>query len=279
MMTAEIVKHLAIALAVGASSLVGMSATDAQESDQKAQDRQQRQEQKQAEKSRQQQEKELRRQDKQEQKALDHQHRQQQRLSEQQQKQRIEAHEKRLKQYRGYLKEQERAAEQYVKELDRQNRREHQRFQQRYLARLREQERYIDNIRNYDYDDDPYFYTAPSYRYSRGGRFYETNQYGADLLRQAVNYGYEEGYRAALADRKDNWRSSYQDSYAYRDANYGYRGYYVDRDDYNYFFREGFRRGYDDGYANRYQYGTYSGGTYSILDTVLAGILGLQQLQ
>ena len=30
----------------------------------------------------------------------------------------------------------------------------------------------------------------------------------------------------------------------YRDANYGYSGYYVDRSDYNHYFREGFRRGY-----------------------------------
>ena len=37
------------------------------------------------------------------------------------------------------------------------------------------------------------------------------------------------------------------------------RGFYVDRDDYNYYFREGFRRGYEDGYNGRYQYGTYSG--------------------
>jgi hypothetical protein len=33
--------------------------------------------------------------------------------------------------------------------------------------------------------------TAPaSVRYSRGDHFYEANQYGANLLRQAVNYGY-----------------------------------------------------------------------------------------
>ena len=42
----------------------------------------------------------------------------------------------------------------------------------------------------HDYDNDPYFYTAPIYRYNRGGAYYETNQYGADLLRQAVNNGY-----------------------------------------------------------------------------------------
>ena len=53
--------------------------------------------------------------------------------------------------------------------------------------------------------------------------------------------------------------------YAYQDANYGYNGYYVDQDDYNYYFREGFRRGYEDGYYSRYQYGSYSNGNYSML--------------
>ncbi|MEK6286203.1 MAG: hypothetical protein AABO57_10715 [Acidobacteriota bacterium] len=56
------------------------------------------------------------------------------------------------------------------------------------------------------------------------------------------------------ADRQDHWGSNYEDSYAYRDTNYGYSGYYVERDDYNYYFREGFRRGYEDGYNSRYQW-------------------------
>src|SRR5439155_861175 len=43
---------------------------------------------------------------------------------------------------------------------------------------------------------DPYFYSPPIYRYYRGASYYEVNQYGADLLRRAVNYGYREGYRA-----------------------------------------------------------------------------------
>jgi hypothetical protein len=29
-----------------------------------------------------------------------------------------------------------------------------------------------------------------------GGRYYETNQYGAQMLRQSINNGYEEGFRA-----------------------------------------------------------------------------------
>ena len=105
--------------------------------------------------------------------------------------------------------------------------------------------------------------TLPIYRYNRGGKYYQTNEYGAKWLRQAVKYGYEEGFRAGKADRDDRWRGgSYKDSYAYRDANYGYNGYYVNRSDYNYDSREGFRRGYEDGYNSRYQYGRNDNGKF-----------------
>jgi hypothetical protein len=60
------------------------------------------------------------------------------------------------------------------------------------------------------------------------------------------------------------------------DANFGYNGYYVGRDEYEYYFRQGFRRGYEDGYGRDYRYGRYDNGTYSILAVVLNAILGLQ---
>jgi hypothetical protein len=134
------------------------------------------------------------------------------------------------------------------------------------------------NDRNHDYNSDPFFYTAPNYRYNHGGIYYETNQYGVNLLRQAVNYGYSEGFQAGQADRADAWRFNYQDSYAYQDASYGYGGYYVARDDYNYYFREGFRRGYEDGFYGRHQFGQYYNSTYSVLDGILGGILALSSL-
>ena len=87
---------------------------------------------------------------------------------------------------------------------------------------------------------------------------------GRTLLRQAVNYGYQEGFRAGAADREDRWRADYENCFAYQDANFGYDGYYVDQADYNYYFRQGFQRGYEDGYYNRYQYGVYSNGSYSV---------------
>ncbi|MEK6286204.1 MAG: hypothetical protein AABO57_10720 [Acidobacteriota bacterium] len=81
-------------------------------------------------------------------------------------------------------------------QLQQQKRMARYRFQQQYLQRLRQEQLSLRNGRNYNYGRDPYFYTPPSFRYSRGGSYYETNQYGANLVRQAVNYGYEEGFRA-----------------------------------------------------------------------------------
>jgi flagellar biosynthesis/type III secretory pathway protein FliH len=141
---------------------------------------------------------------------------------------------------------------------------------------VREQRERLEREREYDYWHDPYFYTPPSYRYSRGGRYYETNEYGARVLERAVQFGYDEGFRAGEADREDGWKPSYRDSYAYRDADYGYEGRYVDPDDYRHYFREGFRRGYDDGYQSAQRYGSYADGKYSILGEVLASILNLQ---
>jgi hypothetical protein len=120
-------------------------------------------------------------------------------------------------------------------------------------------------------------YSPYSYRYYRGGRYYQANQYGADMLRRAVNLGYEEGVRAGQADREDRWRSNYQDSYAFQDATYGYDGYNVDLPEYRYYFREGFRRGYEDGFYSRTRYGTYNNGAFSLIGSVLQTILNLQR--
>jgi flagellar biosynthesis/type III secretory pathway protein FliH len=151
-------------------------------------------------------------------------------------------------------------------------------YQQQYYERLRAQQRSLQNWRSYNYNNDPYYSAAPIYRYNRGGRYYEVNQYGANVLQQAVRLGYQEGIEAGRADREDRWRSSYQDSFAYQDGNFGYQGYYGSQDEYNYYFREGFRRGYEDGYNGRYSYGTYSGGQYNVLAGVLSSILNLTNL-
>jgi hypothetical protein len=142
------------------------------------------------------------------------------------------------------------------------------RYQQQYWNRVR-QDQY--RLQNWRYNNNE----VNNYRYYRGGRYYETSQYGAEMLRRAVSYGYEEGYRAGLADRQDRWNYGYQESYGYQDAAYGYDGYYVDLSEYNHYFREGFRRGYEDAYYSRSNYGRYSNGRGSILGNILQGILSI----
>jgi flagellar biosynthesis/type III secretory pathway protein FliH len=130
-----------------------------------------------------------------------------------------------------------------------------------------------------DYSRDPYITSPYIYRYAVSGYPRYTNQYGADVLKQAVDYGYQQGYQAGQADRQDGWAASYRSSYAYTDANYGYTGNYVSQSDYNYYFRQGFQRGYEDGYYTRSQYGNSLNGSQSILATVLSAILGLTSLR
>ena len=54
---------------------------------------------------------------------------------------------------------------------------------------------------------------------------------------------------------------------------------YVDESEYNHYFREGFERGYQDGYYSRSQFGNASGGRFNILATVLNAILAFQSLR
>ena len=200
------------------------------------------------------------------------------RLAPQQQQVLISQQQRRITQYRADLDQSRRGAEEQSVELQRQHRTAQYRFTQGYLSRLRQQEVALADYRYHDYDSDPYFYTPADYRYYREDRYYETNEYGIALLRDALNNGYREGWLAGTADREDGWRPSYDSCYAYHDANYGYNGYYLDRATYNYYFREGFRRGYADGYDRSYRYGRYSNGTRSLLGSVLSVVLRIERL-
>ena len=186
--------------------------------------------------------------------------------------------EQRVTQYRDHLDRQQGLAPPQVAQLQRQNRLAQFNVQREYVSRLRAQQSRVQASGRDGYYGYASAYLPPTYRYTRGGHDFQTNQRGADLLRQAVNYGYQEGVRAGLADRQDRWSSTVGDSYAYRDATYGYAGYDVDREDYNVYFREGFRRGYEDGYQSRYRYGSYSNGRVTILGAVLATILSFEMI-
>jgi hypothetical protein len=105
-----------------------------------------------------------------------------------------------------------------------------------------------------------------------------TNQYGADVLRQAVELGYEQGYHAGSIDRREGAPADFQRAFDFENGNFGYAGTYVPESDYSFYFREGFQRGYDDGYWSRSQFGTFSNGKAAILGAVALGILGLTMI-
>ena len=135
------------------------------------------------------------------------------------------------------------------------------------------------------YTVDPNANIAPPgrYRVNRDGRWYNTDERGADMLRQAVNEGYRQGFNAGRTDNRGNRNGSWSNSNIYRTGTYGYQNG-VDRGQYQYYFRQGFQRGYQDGTNSRYQdgyngdfqYGTYNNGTPSILGTILNQVLNIQ---
>ncbi len=121
------------------------------------------------------------------------------------------------------------------------------------------------------------------YRVNRDGRWYNTDERGAELLRNAVNEGYRQGFIAGRQNMTNNRRGSWSTSNVYRSGNMGYQAS-VDRGQYQYYFQQGFQRGYQDGsnrqYMNdrsdRFQYGTYDNGQPSILSTILNQVLNIQ---
>lgn len=115
------------------------------------------------------------------------------------------------------------------------------------------------------------------YRINRNGSWYDTDHRGVELLRHAINEGYRQGFTAGRSDRNRRInRMSWDGSSIYRSGTYGWQSY-VDRGQYQYYFRQGFERGYQDGFNSRYQYGTNNNGVVNILGSILGGILNIQQ--
>lgn len=121
------------------------------------------------------------------------------------------------------------------------------------------------------------------YRVYRNGSYYNTDQRGADLLRQAVNQGYQQGFQAGRNDRDNRRNASWSNSTIYRSGNMGYQSY-VTQAQYRYYFQQGFQRGYQDGsntrynndYNGQYEYGYYNDGSPSILESILNTVLRIQ---
>ena len=133
------------------------------------------------------------------------------------QRQRVKIQQQRAAEYKRQLDQQVTAIEQQNVQLQQQRRLSQLRAQQVYGAQLKQQQRDLLAPRNYATDS---WVSAPdTYRYVANGANRQTNQYGAEVLKQAVRSGYEQGYRAGQADQQDHSVSSYQGSFAYRDAN------------------------------------------------------------
>jgi len=114
------------------------------------------------------------------------------------------------------------------------------------------------------------------YRVYRNGGYYQTDHRGAELLRQAVNAGYQQGFRQGQLDRQYRRNGGYYGSNIYRSGTYGYQSY-VDRQQYQYYFQQGFQRGYQDGFNSQTRYGYRSGNNINILGSILNTILNIRE--
>ncbi|HVF30520.1 MAG TPA: hypothetical protein VNA22_06095 [Pyrinomonadaceae bacterium] len=117
------------------------------------------------------------------------------------------------------------------------------------------------------------------YRVYREGRYYNTDSRGAELLRRAVEEGYRQGFAAGRTDRNRRMgRMNWGGSTMYRSGTYGWNNY-VEQSQYQYYFRQGFERGYQDGFNSRNQYGSYNNnnGVANILGAILGSILNVQR--
>ena len=147
-----------------------------------------------------------------------------------------------------------------------------QRAQQEYMEYQRAQRSGYNN-NNYGYNRNG---NSRYYRVYRNGSYYQTDNRGAELLRQAVNSGYQQGFQQGQLDARYGRNGSYYGNNVYRTGTYGYQTY-VDRSQYQYYFQQGFQRGYEDGFNNQYRYGYRSNGGLNILGNILNGILNLTQ--
>ena len=138
------------------------------------------------------------------------------------------------------------------------------------------------NRRNRNYNTYGNVVTSNRYRVYRNGTYYNTDQRGADLLRQAVNEGYRQGFATGRNDRNNQRSVSWSNSTVYRNGTIGYQNY-VNRSQYQYYFQQGFQRGYqdgsnrqyEDGYNGNYQYGYNNNGTMSVIGAILEQVLNI----
>jgi hypothetical protein len=115
--------------------------------------------------------------------------------------------------------------------------------------------------------------TTGMYRIYTNGQYYNVDNRGYNVLRDAINRGYQQGFQAGMRDRRYGSYNYYNNS-MYMSGTYGYSSY-VERNQYQYYFQQGFQKGYEDGFYSRTRYGTRVGGSYNILGSVLNTILNV----
>lgn len=175
--------------------------------------------------------------------------------------------------YREWQEAQRRAQEEY---RDYQRTRSARDYRQWQDAQRRAQQEYAD-YRRTARSNNRYTNRAGGsryYRVYRNGSYYQTDYRGAELLRQAVNSGYQQGYRQGQLDARYGRSSNYYGNNVYRSGTFGYQSY-VARDQYQYYFQQGFERGYEDGFSNNVRYGYRTNNGVNILGNILNGILNV----
>lgn len=115
---------------------------------------------------------------------------------------------------------------------------------------------------------------AGRFRVNQGGRWHNVDNRQADLLKQAINDGYRQGFAAGRNDKNARRRMAWTNNSVYRSGTFGYQSY-VDRNLYQYYFQQGFQRGYQDGFNNQTRFGNGFNG--NVIGSILNGILNLQR--
>ena len=106
------------------------------------------------------------------------------------------------REYRDYQQAQrkaERERQQYLRTRSPRDYREWQRAQREAQEELRE---YRSEVRDDRRDWNRNNNRSRAYRLYRNGQYYNIDERGANLLRQAVNSGYQQGYQQRQADRR-----------------------------------------------------------------------------
>ena len=136
------------------------------------------------------------------------------------------------------------------KDKDRDRDRDKDKDRGRYRDRDKDKNNYR---RHYPVNDNGYYdyYTTIYDERNYGGYTYGLGAY---------QQGYEDGLFTGASDARRGQRYAPEQSHFYSGANHGYSSTFGQRDIYQQAYRDGFLRGYEEGYWNWQRY--FSGGTF-----------------